>query len=89
MTWLYPDPRDPGRVLERRHCAGCQPHELVAGVECALCADGPMLAGELAARESGLAGPVLAWLEGHGWTDRRGLGPVCPRHPAPGLSGVR
>lgn len=80
MTWLYPDPHDPGRVLERRHCAACQPHDLVAGVECALCADGPMLAGLLAERGAD-ADPVRSWLATHGWRNRPGLGLVCARHP--------
>jgi DNA invertase Pin-like site-specific DNA recombinase len=79
MTWLYPDPRCPGRVLERRHCAACQPHDRVAGVECALCADGPMLADRLAERGAD-ADPVRAWLAAHGWRDRPGLGLVCARH---------
>jgi DNA invertase Pin-like site-specific DNA recombinase len=82
MTWLYPNPHDPGRVLERRHCAACQPHDLVAGVECGLCADGPMLAGWLAERGAD-ADPVRAWLAAHGWRDRPGLGLVCARHPVP------
>jgi DNA invertase Pin-like site-specific DNA recombinase len=81
MTWLYPDPRHPERVLERRHCVACQPHDHVAGVECALCADGPMLAGPLAARGAE-AEPVRAWLAAHGWRERHGLGLVCARHPA-------
>ena len=81
MTWLYPDPHHPDRVLERRHCAACQPHDLVAGVECGLCADGPMLAGRLAERGAD-ADPVRAWLAAHGWRERPGLGLVCARHPA-------
>jgi hypothetical protein len=88
MTWLYPDPRRPGRLLERRHCAACQPHDHVSGVECALCADGPMLAGGLAEhgtdhRAEPGADPVRAWLVTHGWRERRGLGLVCARHPVP------
>lgn len=85
MTWLYSDPLHPGRVLERRHCVGCQPHEQVAGIECALCAAGPILAGELAALTArgpvpGLADPVRVWLAEHGWRELRGLGLVCARH---------
>lgn len=80
MTWLYPDPRHPDRVLERRHCAVCQPRDHVAGVECGLCADGPILAGRLAERGAD-ADPVRAWLVGHGWRERPGLGLVCARHP--------
>lgn len=80
MTWLYPDPHHPGRVLQRRHCAACQPHQQVASIECALCADGPMLAGQLA-QPNADADPVQTWLTTHGWQNRPRLGLVCARHP--------
>jgi DNA invertase Pin-like site-specific DNA recombinase len=82
ITWLYPDPQQPGAVIERHHCAACQPHEYVTVLECPRCGDGPMLAGELAHRDEPASGPVRAWLTEHGWhEDKRGL--VCGAHPAP------
>jgi transposase-like protein len=44
ITWLYPDPAEPGHVLERRHCLACQPHQQVATVICAVCGDGRVVA---------------------------------------------
>ncbi|MBB2505245.1 hypothetical protein [Amycolatopsis echigonensis] len=87
ITWLYPDPHRPGAVIERHHCAACQPHEQVGVLECPRCGDGPMLAGALAHQAPALAGPVRAWLIEHGWheDDERGL--VCGAHPAPAPAG--
>ncbi|RBM22444.1 recombinase [Prauserella sp. PE36] len=80
ITWLYPDPQRPGAVVERRHCAACQPHKQVTVLECPRCRDGPMLAGELAQQADPPAEPVRAWLTEHGWhEDERGL--VCGAHP--------
>jgi hypothetical protein len=82
ITWLYPDPQRPGAVIERHHCAACQPHEQVTVLECPRSGDGPMLAGELAGQTESPPGLVRAWLAEHGWHEnKRGL--VCGAHPAP------
>ncbi|GAA5175051.1 hypothetical protein GCM10023321_80230 [Pseudonocardia eucalypti] len=67
LIWLYPDPDHPGRVVERRHCTECQPHEQVANVECAHCADGPLLTSTFATAPDGLPEPVRRWLAAQGW----------------------
>jgi len=46
--WLYLDQDRPGEVVERHHCARCQPHDSASALACAVCGDGPLLAGELA-----------------------------------------
>ncbi len=89
IAWLYPNPEHPGQeVLERRHCVECQPHQQVATVLCALCGDGPLLAGELAATaaDESPPAPVRTWLVNNGWRLRPRL--VCPAHPHPSEDGV-
>ncbi len=65
-TWLLVESGRAGEtVVVRRFCRACVPAGPVAEVACAVCADGPLLAGELA------NGPgrrrADAWLVGQGW----------------------
>lgn len=87
ITWLSPDPQRPGAVVERHHCAACQPHEQVTVLECPLCGDGPMLAGELARQAESPAEPIRVWLVEHGWHDDDEQELVCGAHPAPVSAG--
>jgi hypothetical protein len=57
-------------------------------LECPLCGDGPMLAGELARQAEPSAGRVRAWLAEHGWYDHATHGLVCAAHPAPAPVGT-
>jgi hypothetical protein len=43
ITWLYPYPdhTSPPQLVERVHCAACQPHQQVATVVCEPCGEGP------------------------------------------------
>jgi DNA invertase Pin-like site-specific DNA recombinase len=81
ITWLYPDPQHPDRVLERRHCVASQPHQEVATVICAKCGDGPLLANDLAAYATDNNPPtaVRRWLITQGWQTHPKL--HCPDHP--------
>lgn len=87
ITWLYPDPQQPDTVIERHHCAACQPHEHVTVLECPVCGDGPLLAGELAGQAGAPADPVRAWLVEHGWHEDHERGLVCGAHPTPVSAG--
>jgi hypothetical protein len=84
VTWLYPDPDQPGHVAERRHCTECQPHENVASIECAVCGDGPLLAADLAQSAADRGGelpePARGWLTSHGWHHNDALGWICGDH---------
>lgn len=82
-TWLYPDPTSQLRVIERVHCAACQPHQRVATVVCELCGDGPLLVNDLAAAATDELPPavVRTWLVTHGWALSPRL--LCPDHPHP------
>ncbi|WP_298800401.1 recombinase family protein [uncultured Pseudonocardia sp.] len=82
-TWLYPDPASQLRVIERVHCAACQPHQRVATVVCELCGDGPLLVNDLAAAATDELAPavVRTWLVTHGWALSPRL--LCPDHPHP------
>lgn len=80
-TWLLVDGgRVGGTVVVRRFCRACVPGGPVAEVACAVCADGPLLAGELA---TGAAGQVVEeWLVGQGWRSSGTPGDgvvLCPR----------
>jgi DNA invertase Pin-like site-specific DNA recombinase len=82
-VWLYADPEQPGQVVERRHCAECQPHQQVQTLACPLCGDGPMVTGDLADAmpdEHTPPEPVRRWLAVHGWHDQPGIGLVCAEH---------
>ncbi|MBV9162626.1 MAG: recombinase family protein [Pseudonocardiales bacterium] len=83
ITWLYPDPTNRQRVLERVHCSACQPHQQAVTVVCELCGDGPLLAGDLAAAaaDGPLPAAVRAWLAEKGW--QLSPRPLCPDHPRP------
>lgn len=83
ITWLSPDPASQLRVIERVHCASCQPHQQVATVLCQLCGSGPLLAGDLADAASDELPPavVRTWLTQTGWQITPRL--VCPAHPQP------
>lgn len=73
MTWLLPGPDGP---VEARFCRGCAPSGRVTDVACVRCADGPLLAGSLAAGdEAATAVVVHGWMSAAGW---RLSGPVCP-----------
>ena len=79
FTWLYPDPDQPDQVIERRHCLQCQPHQDVAGIECAICGDGPLLA-ETTADTTEPPEPVRGWLTNHSWHQDSVLGWICGDH---------
>ncbi|MGH3432099.1 MAG: recombinase family protein [Thermocrispum sp.] len=83
VSWLYPNPQQPDTVIERHHCAACQPHEHVTVLECPRCGDGPILADELVGQAEPPDGPVRAWLVEHGWHNDDEQGLVCGAHPAP------
>lgn len=80
-TWLYPHPNRPSQLVERAHCARCQPHQRIATLDCLLCGDGPLLVGALTELDAdGLPpAPAQAWLTARGWRLRPR--PICPRHP--------
>jgi len=81
VTWLCADPHRPGQLLPRRHCRRCQPHGPVLDIACAVCGDGPILAGALAtaAIDAGITPePVQQWLAADGWQLSREL--LCPDH---------
>lgn len=82
IIWLYPDPARLGAVRVRRHCARCQPHAQVAAIECPLCGDGPMVAGELVdfVPPEGPTGPVRSWLLSQGWRGHEEHELVCGNH---------
>ena len=82
VTWLEPDPARPGEIVERRHCAKCQPRQQVASADCIRCGDGPILVGDLADEYTELGvlpEPVGRWLTAHGWTTT-GTALICPDH---------
>jgi DNA invertase Pin-like site-specific DNA recombinase len=83
VLWFYADDTDPYGIRVQRHCPHCQPHDQLAVVECALCGQGPMLSGELAASMTGDALPELAArrLTLAGWRTAPDL--VCPNHTRP------
>lgn len=86
IVWLYPDPLRPGTVVEKRHCAHCQPHQRFQTIVCPLCGDGPMVAGDLAEAmpdPDSPPAPVLGWLAEHGWREDPDDGRVCAEHPPP------
>jgi len=81
VTWLCTDPHRPGRLLPRQHCRHCQPHGPVVDIACAVCGDGPILAGDLAtaAIDAGTPPePVQQWLGADGWRLTPEL--LCPDH---------
>ncbi len=80
-TWLLVEGGPDGAtVVVGWFCRACVPAGPVAEVACAVCADGPLLAGELA---TGAARQMFEeWLVGQGWRSRGALvdGVVlCPR----------
>jgi DNA invertase Pin-like site-specific DNA recombinase len=81
ITWLYPNPENTEQVIERHHCAECQPHQQVATVLCAVCGDGPLLVNDLAAYATDDKPPAALrrWLAGQGWLTSPRL--LCPDHP--------
>ena len=81
VTWLCADPNQPGQALTRRHCRRCQPHGPVVDLACAVCGDGPILAGDLAtaAIDAGTPPePVQQCLSADGWQLVPDL--LCPDH---------
>lgn len=91
-TWLLVEGGRVGEtVVARRFCRACVSGGPVTEVACAVCADGPLLAGELATgtgrRRAG------EWLVGQGWRSDTAGGTVgegvvlCPRC-VPVASGV-
>lgn len=79
IVWLHRDPGDPGAIVSRRHCSRCQP-AAAFDVACAVCGEGPILAGTLAdeANTGRLPASVLRWLTTTGWRTEPGL--RCPDH---------
>lgn len=86
-TWLLVEGGLAGgaMVVVRSFCRACVPAGPVAEVACAMCADGPLLAGELA---TGAARQVVEeWLIGQGWCSSgtagagaaAGVVVLCPR----------
>ncbi len=81
VTWLSTEPGRPGQVLTRRHCRRCQPHGPVVDIACAVCGDGPILAGNLATATTDAGAPpesVQHWLAADGWQLTPDL--LCPDH---------
>ena len=81
VTWLSTEPGRPGQVLPRRHCRRCQPHAPVVDIACAVCGDGPILAGNLATATTDAGAPpesVQHWLAADGWQLTPDL--LCPDH---------
>ncbi|MFC9553814.1 recombinase family protein [Rhodococcus sp. NPDC056960] len=80
VLWLHPDPEQRETVISRQHCRHCEPGQPAFDVACAVCGDGPILAGRFAelAETGELAGPVRHWLAGAGWTITPDL--FCPDH---------
>ncbi|KZL30487.1 MULTISPECIES: recombinase family protein [Rhodococcus] len=80
VIWLYPYPADLGSVIARLHCHHCEPAPPAFDVACAVCGDGPILAGDFAqtAQDGILPDPVQQWLTSSGWTVAREL--RCPDH---------
>ncbi len=84
VTWLSPDPDRPGRLLPQHHCRHCrhyQPHHPVADIAYAVCGDGPILTGDLAAATTDTGTPpepVQHWLAADGWQLTPNL--LCPDH---------
>jgi hypothetical protein len=79
-TWLLVEGSPVGgTVVVRSFCRACVPAGPVTEVACEVCADGPLLAGELA---TGTARPVVEeWLVGQGWRRRATAGDgvvLCP-----------
>ncbi|MDT2006878.1 hypothetical protein FXW78_24070 [Rhodococcus opacus] len=83
ISWLEADPTRPGEIIEVRYCTKCQPHQHISYVDCALCDNGPILAGDLADELTELdqvPEPVRRWLLDHGWHDHARHGLICPDH---------
>lgn len=74
-------------MIERRHCAACQPGGQIAAADCGLCDNGPILTGDLATHlidEHAVLAPVQAWLLGTGWREDSRHGLICGDHPGAG-----
>lgn len=83
LVWLYYS--DPScAVIEAHHCAQCQPHQHVQSIECPLCGDGPLVAGDLGetvtSAYASLPEPIRTWLHEHGWHQQPDHGLVCGQH---------
>jgi DNA invertase Pin-like site-specific DNA recombinase len=81
VSWLYRDPSAAVGIVARNHCRSCQPDEPAVDIACAVCEDGPILAGELAAGTGSsnlLSPPVQQWLTVAGWRTDPAL--LCPDH---------
>ena len=72
--WLIADPD--GALATRRFCQGCAPVGPVDGIECAVCGDGPLLAGELVTPDLIDSAAIDTWLRETGWLPS---GPCCPK----------
>lgn len=84
ISWLQPDPDQPGAVIERRHCAACAPGGQIAAADCGLCEGGPILVGDLAdelIEWHTVPEPVRAWLLDAGWRAHPRHGLICGDHP--------
>ncbi|WP_346842912.1 recombinase family protein [Rhodococcus sp. A14] len=69
VIWLHPDPQRSESLICRSHCRHCEPDQPAFDIACAVCGDGPILAGALAesAAAEGLSEPVQRWLIAAGW----------------------
>ena len=76
-TWLLVEGgRAGGTVVTRRFCQACVPAGPVAEVACAVCADGPLVAGALAGTDPVADSAVAGWLVAQGWVLHPAL--TCP-----------
>ena len=89
VTWLCADPHRPGQLLTRQHCRRCQPHGPVLDLACAVCGDGPILAGDPATAAidtDTTPEPVQQWLAADGWQLTPEL--LCPDHRTESALGI-
>ena len=71
-SWLILNPDEPGRIIERRHCERCQPHQARI-IMCGLFDTTVMLGDDLAVAEpSPLPQPAVQWLTANGWRQHSG-----------------
>ena len=80
VAWLHPNAADPNTVVTRSHCRRCAPESPAFDIACAVCGDGPILAGAFAhtATVESLPIPVQQWLTDSRWTWSPTL--LCPDH---------
>lgn len=80
VVWLVETPGQPGHLAVSRFCAECQPRGVVFPIVCRVCADGPMITGQLAEQAVAAELPTVVAdaLAARGWRPARdGHGWVC------------